>query len=776
MASLGFVFDAAAHQALSNLSVALDLARQGIPVFPCHPGGEKVKQPLPGVFWRNAATTDERRVAQWWEQHPDALPAINLERADLIVIDCDGSGGVEDWHGIRANRPDSASIVETPSGGEHRYFKRGGRALGNGRGSLPPKRGHDGIDVRGAGGYVIAPGATLLDGRRYEPNGYDILSAPEIPDWLISILQAPTYHDAPAEAVRFDPGPPVSDERKRAYGERALDEEMRDLSMAPPGTRNETANVSAFRIGQLVGGGCLTESEAYAALHNAALTWGISAKDKALGPKGTIARAIRDGARSPRYCPEAPDQAQGAEIAAALLARQIVETPEGALADAETGEVIEQDRAHGDDPLGEDYAFGDITRPDGLIGQMTDWIVATSRKPNRSLAMTAAIAVMCGVCSRHMMGPTSSATHLFLVNLGATSVGKDRPLKAMDQILTAAGFGAIYQTAKFKSDTAIELMLKSAPTAVASVDEIGSAIFAKMGGRRATTHESSISAVLRELWSVLPGDTFQTSSRAGERSEKLESPALTLMGASTLNEFYKSLTGASVDNGFLNRFTILMADPASEERDELVDRRFVPDTISRGLAALMPKAGNLDGLTALLGRDHPVNVLKIEWASPEVGEFHLAFSRRITRWRDEDEAASGFLGRTAEMAVRLATVHAVGRQGRDARVTERDYRWGASVALASARFMIEDASLRMAETDYQSNLKFVLAFIKSEKRVKRMQITRKVDGRWDAGITDKILRSLAEGGQIGVVKGESSNEGGRKPDVYVYLKEKRTCA
>lgn len=65
MASLGFVFDAAAHQALSNLSVALDLARQGIPVFPCHPGGEKVKQPLSGVFWRNAATTDERRVSQW---------------------------------------------------------------------------------------------------------------------------------------------------------------------------------------------------------------------------------------------------------------------------------------------------------------------------------------------------------------------------------------------------------------------------------------------------------------------------------------------------------------------------------------------------------------------------------------------------------------------------------------------------------------------------------------------------------------------------------------
>lgn len=481
--------------------------------------------------------------------------------------------------------------------------------------------------------------------------------------------------------------------------------------------------------------------------------------------------------RDPETLGWAPgDDGTGAAIATTLLARRIVEADDGTLADAETGEVVRTEPlAVADDPIGNDYDFGDTSRPDGLLGEITDWIVATSRKPNRSLAMTAAISIMAGICSRHLMGPTGSATHLYLVNLGATSIGKDRPFKAIGQLLKAAGYGAILQSAKFKSDTAIELVMKSSRVAVATVDEIGSAIFAKMGNRRATTHESAISSVLRELWSVLPGDDWQTSARAGERSEILASPALTLFGVSTLNEFYRSLNGASVDNGFLNRFTIIMADPPSEERDEEQDRLVVPQHLAKKLAAILPNAGNLDALNALLGYEHPAHIVKVPWATPETEQAHLGLARRINRWRDEDDVASPFLGRTAEMAIRLATIHAVGRAGRTAVVTERDYRWGASVALASARFMIEDAALRMAETDFQANQRLVLSFIKKASRMKRSEITRKVDGRWDPGLTDKILRGLAEGGQIGIIKGESTKEGGRKPDIYVYIAEKRSC-
>ena len=48
----------------------------------------------------------------------------------------------------------------TAGGGFHYFFRQPvGSLLGNRRGSLP-----DGVDVRGAGGWIVAPGSTRPDG------------------------------------------------------------------------------------------------------------------------------------------------------------------------------------------------------------------------------------------------------------------------------------------------------------------------------------------------------------------------------------------------------------------------------------------------------------------------------------------------------------------------------------------------------------------------------------------------------------------------------------
>lgn len=742
MASLGFVFDAAAHQALSNLSVALDLARQGIPVFPCYPGGEKVKQPLQGVFWRTAATTDERRVNQWWEQHPDALPAINLERADLIVIDCDGAGGIEDWRDVRSGRPDSAAIVETPSGGEHRYFKRGGRPLGNGRGALPPKRGHDGIDVRGAGGYVIAPGATLLDGRRYEPNGYDILSAPEIPDWLISILQAPTFHDAPAEAVRFEPGPPVSDERKRAYGERALDEEMRDLAMAPPGTRNESANVSAFRIGQLVGGGCLTESEAYAALHNAALSWGISAKDKALGPKGTIARAIRDGARSPRYCPDAPEETQGAQIAAALLARTVIEAPDGTLHD-EDGVVVEVP-----DPDACELPR-ELARPPGLVGGLADWICDTARRPQRSLAIGAALTILGTLCGRHVAGPTGSGTHLYVVGLAPTGAGKDH---AMQQILTAmTGVEASHfiGPGQFISMPAVINFLVRAPLSICAMDEFGS-FMKRIGSRKASSFEGAISGILRTAW----GSSFKpmpTPEWAGKASEVIVAPAMSIYGVSTSEEFYGALEGGDTSNGVLNRLLVVETRKRPKDRPPKLPSHELPSDLSEALKGVVNRAGPMV-FSALQVHDRAPPIHRVPWGAGA----EQAFSELVEDIHalcDGDAMAQAFFARVAETAVRLATILAVGIDPVRPVVTIETFTWARGFAMWCARSLQRGGMEHIADSENQSTANAVRRAIREAGgRMKHRDLLRRLNHRVKNRDLHEVIKALAEAEHLQVEK------------------------
>src|SRR6516164_10704691 len=178
-----------------NLIAALSMAAAGLPVFPAGPD----KRPLLGG-WQEKATTEEEQIRKWWDTHPAAVLAIVGGRGGLVVIDCDRHPGGKD--GIEAfNRLLSANdgkladvpIAKTANGGAHLFFKQPkGEPFGNGRGGLP-----DGIDVRGVGGFVIAPGAVLPDGKGWQSvNGRPLLAdafkaetIPELPQWLADIIR-----------------------------------------------------------------------------------------------------------------------------------------------------------------------------------------------------------------------------------------------------------------------------------------------------------------------------------------------------------------------------------------------------------------------------------------------------------------------------------------------------------------------------------------------------------------------------------------------------------
>ena len=66
----------------TNLNAARTLAAAGCPVFPFDPATEE-----PRVEWTACSTTDMATLEALWRRYPDALPAIDLGRAGLLVID-----------------------------------------------------------------------------------------------------------------------------------------------------------------------------------------------------------------------------------------------------------------------------------------------------------------------------------------------------------------------------------------------------------------------------------------------------------------------------------------------------------------------------------------------------------------------------------------------------------------------------------------------------------------------------------------------------------------
>lgn len=83
------------------------------------------------------------------------------------------------------------------------------------------------------------------------------------------------------------------------YGRRALEKECSELARTPEGQRNAQLNRAAFSIGQLVAGGELAESEAAAALANAAEIAGLKKNEIVK----TLDSGLRSGMAEPRTAP-----------------------------------------------------------------------------------------------------------------------------------------------------------------------------------------------------------------------------------------------------------------------------------------------------------------------------------------------------------------------------------------------------------------------------------------------------------------------------------------
>ena len=421
------------------------------------------------------------------------------------------------------------------------------------------------------------------------------------------------------------------------------------------------------------------------------------------------------------------------------------------------------------------YVEPEWCRASGIIGEMADWILSTSRQPNRPLAVAAATSIVGAVCGRHIATPTMCGTHLYIACIGQTSIGKDRPLKAMFQILDAAGLPDLAQTAKFKSDSALEKALVSYPSHVAIADEIGHTLLAKISHGRASTHEAGLGPLLRELWST-SFETLTLSARAGDISgspTKLTAPAFSIFGASTTGQFYSSLGSNSIESGTLNRFTIIRTAPRTEARDvDPRSLRSVPDRIATALYDLLPEAPPTRGVALGAGVDahraHSMpEVHVVPWADESVRESFMAYGKAILKKIDQRESLANYIGRTAEMAIRLATIHAVSCLGRNAAVRQKDLEWGIAISDESAAVMIEDAQEHVHESDAQARYMLVRRIIKKRGKATRKEITKAAKGRIQSREMDGILNDLDESGFA--VKSHIKTAG-RSLSVYTYNK------
>ena len=150
-----------------QFDLALSYAEGGWQVFPAC---ARTKRPLTQHSFYDA-TSNSNIIRNWWCATPSALVAIPTgQRTGIWVLDVDGTAGrsslaeLMQRFGVELLGDLSPLITTTPGRGLHIYFKLR-------PGETPRSRAGDiglGLDTRGEGGYIIAPGNVLPDGRRYQ--------------------------------------------------------------------------------------------------------------------------------------------------------------------------------------------------------------------------------------------------------------------------------------------------------------------------------------------------------------------------------------------------------------------------------------------------------------------------------------------------------------------------------------------------------------------------------------------------------------------------------
>lgn len=172
---------------ISPMEIAITCARFGWHVLPLHHENHQ-NAFTPGIkSFSTAATVDEDIITDWWTERPWAPVGIATTRASGVwVLDIDrkhGKNGFDTLDELEAmfDGLPSTFTVQTPSGGQHRYF------LYPEHGEIKTAQGLFGIGLDSRGwknGMVVAPWNTKR-GIRYEI--IDATSPIRAPEWLESV-------------------------------------------------------------------------------------------------------------------------------------------------------------------------------------------------------------------------------------------------------------------------------------------------------------------------------------------------------------------------------------------------------------------------------------------------------------------------------------------------------------------------------------------------------------------------------------------------------------
>lgn len=669
----------------------------GLSVFPC-----RGKKPL--ITWKPFQTefASDEQLAQWDKtQHNIAIATGKLSGVAVVDIDSDS---------IPLDNFPKTWTVKT-SKGYHLYYRYPDFDIRN----TTHLNGQP-VDIRGEGGYVVAPPSTHPDGHIY--HWVDGLSPEDLKpaEW-------------PTKTTEKQPLTPTSSPKTRtteatsSYISTAIDNELNILRNTGAGGRNDQLNRSSFALAQFIGHG-VSESRLREDLISCALTIGLSADEA----KKTVDSGIKSGREQVRELPERD---------------RPVEVPEyRVLRPKEEDTEIPQDI---------------LNNIPNLLGSFCRYCDQTSMYKQPVLSLAAALPAIGTVMAHRVQGETGLRTNFFTLGIAKSGSGKEHARKCIHKIFQAGGLIDHIIGDPASATGLISSVHRANGQAMMCIDEFGR-FLESLRGNNAASHLKMVTTNMMHMYnssmSKFTGQEYADNGEKGGRSD-IDQPCLGIYATTVPHRYYSALTNEEAYDGFLSRWLMFETNRFDiDPNDDYSPTTEVPADLVDALL-FWKSHSKFNGSTASISIE-PKTVPFSADARPLWQAYRRDCRARMAVSSDPVEQA--FLNRNAEHAAKIALT---GHRG--ASITSDVVEWAISLTEFLASETVRKVHTNMVRSEYERQTNEVRDFILAKKKgVSRSDIARRFRNLERKRRND-IVDTLVESGDI---REEKFGEGDKKGTLF----------
>jgi hypothetical protein len=323
--------------------------------------------------------------------------------------------------------------------------------------------------------------------------------------------------------------------------------------------------------------------------------------------------------------------------------------------------------------------------PPGFVGSLAQYIFNSSFLPIKEVAITAALGLMAGIAGKAWHIP-KSGLNLYIVLVARSAIGKEALHDGISSVVNACLmkspiFGNFVDFTEYASGPALIKACSQSTSFVNVSGEWGRrmkriAVEDDREGPMTTLRTQMTNLYQKSSPKSIVGGIGYSSTE--NNIEALQAVAYSLVGESTPQTFYDSLTESMMEDGFLSRFLVIQY-----EGDRPAENTNILEYPDDALVTYLSSMANQADIN--IGNGESQAVQRTEDAARVLADFSQRASDKIRS--TSDESRRQMWNRATLKALRVAALLAVGQNWNNPIITVQDAHWAIDLILADIAIM-----------------------------------------------------------------------------------------